>query len=230
MCRLVTLITFIHFQICYREWDVKQTVILICVALAGLAFYATLQIISGEWTLDTAESQSPAPIIKGPNYNEVGSTESQRDDPWVGTVSIQPAFLEDRRFRDCGPRCVEEVDAAGNPLQYSAERESMNPTCSVPIYSPETFDMAFAENEVRAEAIYRTGCWRLTGRIANIETSFLGGARFQLHGPTGASIQCHVPEAFMNKLMNVNRGDRVVVKGIRPSRVLGGVVFGECNL
>jgi hypothetical protein len=201
---------------------------LTAVGVIAIVFYIAMRVSSREWPFATSAATQPlAPIIKGPKYNEV----LPQKDRWLGTVIIEPSFLGERRFRDCGPRCgPEEIDIDGYPLPYSKERNEEDPLCSKPIFSPETFDMEFAKNEIRAEAVYGTGCWRLSGRIAEIDTSFTGGARFQLYGPTGTSIQCHVPEAYMSQFIDLNSGDQVLIKARGPSRILGGVVFSLCKL
>jgi len=96
------------------------------------------------------------------------------------------------------------------------------------IYYPEEIDRAFARNEIRAEATY-DGYIRLEGRISGIETNLWGGARFQLYGVTGASIQCGVPEEYKNGFVYLDPGERVIVSAEGPSIILGGVVFHSCR-
>jgi translation initiation factor IF-1 len=202
--------------------------IVIGIALIALAFYAAMEVTSGEWSLEKRSArQSPAPIIKGPNYNEVGADDSKARD-----VYSYPSFLGNRLFVDCGRGCEQEIGRDGVMLSKSVSlaRDSEDPVCSGSVYNPEDIDRDFARNEIRAEAHYTMQCWRIGGRIAEIETNAFGGARFQLYGPTGVSIQCHVADAYMGQFINLNPGDPVVIKGRGPSRIIGDVVFRACKL
>jgi hypothetical protein len=190
------------------------------IVLMAIGIFVTLQIASGEWTIELPDwnRHQPATILKGPNFNDPS-------DPYTGTIDSQPAFNGNRFIVDCGPRCVPlELNAEGDLVDMAIADKS-NPLCSQQILSPEQVIRAFALNEIRAESAAEGRCWRVRGRIIDIETNLIQGARFSLLGPRGSSILCEVSEVRKGRFIEYNPGDEIIVKGVGPRRFLGTVVF-----
>jgi hypothetical protein len=73
---------------------------------------------------------------------------------------------------------------------------------------------AYEANEVAADARYKGGRLRVSGRVSSIGKTFLGTAYITLpSGDSWREVQCVFPDEKAYRLRRLSKGDHVVVEG-----------------
>jgi|SRR5271157_164717 len=185
--------------------------------MAGLGVLA-LVVVIGKFLIPKVDQ--PAPIVKGPDYNEAPATKGKRPAP-------QAAVKRTPEDEDIAARAA-RIMAHQQEMQAAEaiELEQRRKDAAAIVYSPEQIDAAFADNEVSAEQRFAAP-FNTSGFVIDLETGLLSGSHMMLS--YRVQVQCSFSEQDSKALVNFHRGDRINVTASKARRILG-VVTMDCQV
>jgi len=176
----------------------------------------TLVIIFGN--IFGSGAKQPAPIVKGPDYNEgptAGAQQARQDKAIAARAAKIVAHQQELQAAEAIER---------DKANLAAEQQRKD--AAAVVYSPEQIAAAFRDNEVSAEQRFAAP-FNVSGHVIDLETGFFSGSHMMLS--YGVEVQCSFSEEDSKALANFHRGDAINVTGRNARRILG-VVTMDCQL
>lgn len=162
-------------------------------------------------------------------YNDNSKSPHRRAPaPIINAYKQKPAQLPPAPAHNGYAQYVLPVE--GEPSAPASNTNAQEPTpIDTTVYSPEYINAAFRDNEISAEAKFK-GRTLIGGTATNIETNLVSGARLDLIGVSGESVLCDFDGNHAASLAALQRGTVVALSCERARRIMGGVIFGDCEL